>query len=117
MIEQAKDLSQLTTFHIPAKARYFARYNSVEALKKLMRTEAFRDNEWLHIGAGSNLLFTGDYNGLILKSDILGRTAYRKDADTVLPLPAPERTGAISLTGRWKRDSPDSKTSSTFPAR
>lgn len=86
MIEQAKDLSQLTTFHIPAKARYFARYNSVEALKKLMRTEAFRDNEWLHIGAGSNLLFTGDYNGLILKSDILGRTAYRKDADTVFAI-------------------------------
>ena len=65
MIEQAKDLSQLTTFHIPAKARYFARYNSVKALKKLMRTEAFRDNEWLHIGAGSNLLFTGDYLSLI----------------------------------------------------
>lgn len=86
MIEQYKELSSLTTFGIPAKARYFARYNSADSLLALMRTDIFRDNEWLHIGAGSNLLFSGDYNGLVLKSDILGRTFYRKDDETVFAI-------------------------------
>lgn len=86
MIEQYKELAPLTTFGIPAKARYFARYNSADALLKLMRSEIFRDNEWLHIGAGSNLLFVGDYEGLVLKSDILGRTLYRKDDETAFAI-------------------------------
>lgn len=86
MIEQDKDLAPLTTFGIAAKARYFARYNSADALLKLMRTDIFRDNEWLHIGAGSNLLFLGDYHGLVLKSDILGRTRYKKDRDTAFAI-------------------------------
>lgn len=86
MIEQDKDLAPLTTFGIPAKARYFARYNSTDALLKLMRSEIFRDNEWLHIGSGSNLLFLGDYHGLVLRSDILGRTMYQKDAGTAFAI-------------------------------
>lgn len=86
LIEQYKELSELTTFHLAAKARYFARYNTAEALKKLLHTETFRDNDWLHIGAGSNLLFLGDFNGLVLKSDIFGRQAYRKNDDTVFAI-------------------------------
>lgn len=86
LIEQEKELSSLTTFHLPAKARYFARYNTAEALKRLLRSEVFRTNEWLHIGAGSNLLFLGDYNGLILKSDILGRIVYHKNEETAFAI-------------------------------
>lgn len=83
VIEQHKQLAPMTTFGIKAEARWFVRYNSVDALRKILRTEEFQNNEWMHIGAGSNLLFNGNYNGLVLKSDIYGRTAYRKNDETV----------------------------------
>lgn len=86
LIEQNKDLAPLTTFGIEAKGRRFARYSSPEALKRIIRSEMFATSEWMHIGAGSNLLFTGDYSGLILKSDIMGRTIYRKDKDTAFAI-------------------------------
>ncbi len=88
MIEQNKDLAPLTTFGVTARARYFARYNSVDALRKIMRDDIFRNNQWLHIGAGSNLLFASDYQGLILKSDLFGIRFYRKDDNTVFAIAA-----------------------------
>jgi UDP-N-acetylmuramate dehydrogenase len=82
MIEQNKDLTTLTTFGIPAKAAYYAAYSSVDELRKIMKSEIFRTNERLFIGAGSNLLFVNDFNGLVLHSNIFGKQVYRKDEDT-----------------------------------
>lgn len=86
MIERNKDLTRLTTFGIPAKARYYTEYGSVEELKKLMRSEVYRNNAVMHIGGGSNLLFLSDYDGLIIKSHIYGRTLYRKDSETIFAI-------------------------------
>lgn len=81
-----KDISHLTTFGIPAKAKHFAEYSSVKELIKLSRTEEFLNNEILHIGGGSNLLFVNDFDGLILHSAIKGIEEYRKDNDTVFAI-------------------------------
>ena len=54
------------TFGIKAKAKIFAEYTSVEELKELLTR--FRGEKILHIGQGSNLLFTGDFDGVILHS-------------------------------------------------
>ncbi|MBR6493066.1 MAG: UDP-N-acetylmuramate dehydrogenase [Paludibacteraceae bacterium] len=54
------------TFGIDAKAKIFAEYSSVEELKELLTK--YRGERILHIGQGSNLLFTGDFNGVILHS-------------------------------------------------
>lgn len=83
MFEKNKDLTPYTTFGIPAKAALFAEYSSREELLKISRTPEFTDNEVLHIGGGSNLLFVNDFNGLVLHSAITGIEAYRKDSDTV----------------------------------
>ena len=56
------------TFGIDAKAKIFAEYSSVEELKELLTK--YRGERILHIGQGSNLLFTGDFNGVILHSGI-----------------------------------------------
>jgi UDP-N-acetylmuramate dehydrogenase len=77
------DLTPYTTFGIPARARYFAEYKSLRELERLMRTPEFNDNELLQIGAGSNLLFVHDFNGIVLHSAIRGVTFYRKNDDTV----------------------------------
>lgn len=54
------------TFGIDAKAKIFAEYNSIEELKELLTK--YRGEKILHIGQGSNLLFTKDFDGVILHS-------------------------------------------------
>lgn len=54
------------TFGLEAKAKIFAEYTSVEELKELLTR--FRGEKILHIGQGSNLLFTRDFDGVILHS-------------------------------------------------
>lgn len=82
-IIENKDITSLTTFGIPVKARYFAEYSSEKELLAISRREEFLNNEVLHIGGGSNLLFLNDFNGLVLHSTIKGIREYRKDDDTV----------------------------------
>lgn len=79
MFKQDVDLSQLTTFHIPAKARIYAEYSSVKELLKIIRSPEWQENEVFHIGGGSNLLFCGDFDGLVLHSAIKGITRYDKN--------------------------------------
>ena len=54
------------TFGIDAKAKIFAEYTSVEELRELLTR--YKGEKILHIGQGSNLLFTKDFDGVILHS-------------------------------------------------
>ncbi|MBQ7631512.1 MAG: UDP-N-acetylmuramate dehydrogenase [Paludibacteraceae bacterium] len=65
-IKENSSLLPYNTFGLPAKAKVFAEYSSVEELKELLTR--FRGEKILHIGQGSNLLFTGDFDGVILHS-------------------------------------------------
>ena len=56
----------------------FLEYTSVEELKKLIVQGAVT-TPFLHIGGGSNLLFTKDYDGLILHSRIEGIEVTEED--------------------------------------
>ncbi|MDE7410189.1 MAG: UDP-N-acetylmuramate dehydrogenase [Muribaculaceae bacterium] len=82
-IEYDKDLTDLTTFRVPAKAAIYAEYESEKDLLALSRTQEFMENELLHIGSGSNLLFINNFKGLVLHSAIKGITKYCKDEETV----------------------------------
>ena len=61
------------TFGIDVSAARFLEYSSVEELKKLIVQGAIV-TPFLHIGGGSNLLFTKDYDGLILMDGMERRT-------------------------------------------
>ena len=69
-IEENNSLQQLHTFHLSVSARWFAEYQSIEELIDLLKTDLLRENPFLQIGGGSNLLFTSDYEGVILHSKI-----------------------------------------------
>lgn len=93
MIEENKDITSLTTFGIPVKARYFAEYKSEKELLKISRTEEFRNNFVLHIGGGSNLLFLSDFDGMILHCGMKGIKRYDTN---------PTRTFVIAEAGvKW----------------
>lgn len=53
-------------------ADVFVEYESVDELKQVLEQEELWKGKWLHIGGGSNLLFTGDYKGTILHSALKG---------------------------------------------
>ena len=82
IFQHNKDITSLTTFGIPAKAKLFAEYSSVKELKAIYRSEEFSNNEVLHIGGGSNLLFVNDFDGIVLHSSMKGIVRYDKDDET-----------------------------------
>lgn len=67
-----------------AKASVFIEYATVEELKEILHRQMLKEDRWLHIGSGSNLLFTGDYQGVILHSAIKGYEVLSEDADEVI---------------------------------
>lgn len=71
-IYQDYDLSKVTTFHLPARAAYFIEYDSIDELRNILASEPCHSHKIMHIGSGSNLLFTDDYNGVVLHSCIVG---------------------------------------------
>ncbi|WP_303013027.1 UDP-N-acetylmuramate dehydrogenase [uncultured Bacteroides sp.] len=75
-------LLSYNTFGIDVSAARFLEYASVEELKMLISQGAVT-SPFLHIGAGSNLLFTGDYEGVILHSRIKGIEVTEEDGKSV----------------------------------
>ena len=67
------------TFGMDVRASRFVEYESEAELQQLV-TQLHEDEPLLHIGAGSNLLFKGDYPGTILHSAIRGIELVREDA-------------------------------------
>lgn len=74
MITESANYSLLShnTFGIDVKAKLFLEYTSVEELKSILARKELTTSPFLHIGAGSNLLFISDYKGVILHSLIKG---------------------------------------------
>ena len=66
--EYYKDLTKMNTFGMKVKARCFIEYDSVADLVDIDFSELARPV--LHIGSGSNLLFTDDFKGTVLHSKV-----------------------------------------------
>ena len=66
IIKENISLLPYNTFGIDAKAKIFVEYGSIEELKQVL--QQYKGERILHIGQGSNLLFTSDFNGVILHS-------------------------------------------------
>ena len=71
------------TFGMDVKTSVFIEYTSVDELKQILQQENLSEKKWLHIGGGSNLLFTGDYEGVILHSAIKGTDIVYEDDEAV----------------------------------
>lgn len=65
-VERNISLLPYNTFGIDAKAKLFIEYYSIDELRQVLKEH--KGEKMLHIGQGSNLLFTQDFDGLILHS-------------------------------------------------
>lgn len=70
-LEENYNLQALNTFGIAANARYFAEAHSEADLRKAFQLQV---QPMLILGGGSNLLLTQDFEGLVIKNVISGKT-------------------------------------------
>ena len=90
MIRYNENIAPHTTFRIGGKAAVWADYQSDEELIDLLRRNKageFGEGQTLPIlpvGEGSNLLFVGDYKGLVLHSKMMRAKALKEDQESVL---------------------------------
>lgn len=83
--ENNYSLSAHNTFGIDARCRQFVEYETVDELRdfisrRLADTDSETSLPLLHIGGGSNLLFTTDFPGIVLHSAIKGVEVEMSDA-------------------------------------
>lgn len=70
-LEENYNLQALNTFGIAANARYFAEAHSEADLREAFQLQI---QPMLILGGGSNLLLTQDFEGLVIKNAISGKT-------------------------------------------
>ena len=66
-IQENFSLKKNNTFRIDVKAKYFAEVYSTEELTSILSDSNYKKESKLILGGGSNILFTNDFNGLIIK--------------------------------------------------
>lgn len=76
MLQKNISIKEYNSFGINVYADLFAKFNSVSELEELLQTKT--DNR-LILGGGSNILFTKNINGLVLKNEIRGIKTIKED--------------------------------------
>ena len=77
-------LKSFNTFGIDVSAKYFTEINTLEDFHTLQNEVVFKNNKPLILGGGSNILFTKNFNGLVVKNNLKGIELIKEDADFVL---------------------------------
>jgi len=71
-IEKNYPLDNLNTFNISAKAKFFYEFNTLEKLKGILSHKLLKTEKLFVLGGGSNILFSKDFDGIVLKNSIRG---------------------------------------------
>ena len=71
-IQEKYSLKDLNTFGVDVSAKYFAEVNDVDDLKYAIEFAKINHFEILFLGGGSNILFTEDFGGLVIKLNLKG---------------------------------------------
>ncbi len=66
-IEKNISLKPYNTFNVEAMAKYFAVVGNTQELQELLNHSGYNSEKRLFIGGGSNILFTKDFDGIVIK--------------------------------------------------
>jgi UDP-N-acetylmuramate dehydrogenase len=83
-VERDAPLQELTSFGVAARAALFARIGSAAQLAEILADPRYGELPRLILGGGSNVLFTRDFDGLVLKIEIPGLREAGDTADSWL---------------------------------
>ncbi len=81
LLQRDVPLHRLNTFGLPARAAWFAAIETSRQLAALIATPEWRYLQHFVLGGGSNLILTGDFDGLVLHVRIPGRELVAEDDD------------------------------------
>lgn len=84
ILKEFFSLKHLNTFGIDASARYFIEVGSDPEIAKFVGEGLWRDKQLLILNGGSNILFTKDFSGVVLKIATQGIELLGEDGDSVL---------------------------------
>ncbi len=73
------DLTNLNTFGISVRAKFFVEIKNEDDLKELFSQSQFKNNERLFLGGGSNILFTKDFEGIVILNRLKGIEILKED--------------------------------------
>ena len=82
-IQENVSLKPYNTFSIDANAKYFAAFQNVAELEELLNSKLQTSNFQLVLGGGSNILFTKDFDGIVLKNEIKGIEIVKEDEENI----------------------------------
>ncbi|WP_299552772.1 UDP-N-acetylmuramate dehydrogenase [Seonamhaeicola sp.] len=81
-IEQDISLKPYNTFGIDVHAKHFVSVSDIEALKAVLKLEAYPNK--LILGGGSNMLLTKDFDGLVIHINLRGIDIISKDHQSAI---------------------------------
>jgi UDP-N-acetylmuramate dehydrogenase len=80
-IQENISLKHLNTFGIEANARYYTEIHDLNGLKELLNLPVFKNSPKLILGGGSNVLFTKDFDGIVVKNGLKGINIVNETAE------------------------------------
>jgi UDP-N-acetylmuramate dehydrogenase len=78
-IQENSALLPFNTFRFDARAKYLSIISSREDLLDLRDSHIFMNNPRLFLGGGSNILFTRDFEGLVIRNELKGIEILNED--------------------------------------
>jgi UDP-N-acetylmuramate dehydrogenase len=82
--EKNISLKNLNTFGVDVKSKYFVEVTSEEELIQVLNSAEFSNHQKMILGSGSNILFTKDFDGLVIKNSISGIKLLDEDINNVI---------------------------------
>lgn len=83
MIQKSISLRNFNTFGFDINCSLFCQIQSVDELQSIWKTTLIPHSNPFILGGGSNILFTDNYPGLILKNEIYGREIIKENDDQI----------------------------------
>lgn len=78
-VQENISLKRFNTFGIDAYSKYFLEVNSISAIQQFLDDKKLNLLPRLVLGGGSNVLFTGNFDGVVLKNGIKGIELLKED--------------------------------------
>ena len=83
-IQRKYSLRKNNTFLLDIHANFFAAPQNLDELIEILGLKVFHDNPFLVIGEGSNILFTKNFEGIVIKPQIMGIEIIEETTETAI---------------------------------
>lgn len=84
MINRNISLKELNSFNIDVSAKFFTEIYSVEQLQNVLNEKEIIPLKKMILGGGSNILFTKNFDGIIIKDSISGIQIIDQDSESAI---------------------------------